>query len=424
MKVGTITEDILEQILEQNNLKDVAAEYGVHFDGNNKAKCPFHKEGATGNLHYYEDNNTYYCFCRTCQAGTRWKDKKNRIPHVLKFSDGFEMEDGGPNVIGFVMNIERCSYVEACVKLMERAGIQIPAAHVNKKLERQKQACFDMNKRFYKALLKDKKMMEYLRERGISEESMLKFRLGVVPKDFEHPVFKTLIAGRLVFGITEPHYTPTKAKTIAMAYRNMTEPRPSGEAKYINDKTSEIYKKGELLYGYNEARRAIRENGYAIVMEGYTDVIISHQSTIENAVATCGTSFTTEQMLLLRKLTKNLYLWYDGDTAGIEAMQASIEEALSHGFRVFVINSAPYDPAELMNKFEQNGKRIKKYIEQNAKPAPEFVASLALDEFDRKVGAARRAALDELMPLMNAIIDPTDKVLFRTMLEDRLGVVL
>jgi DNA primase len=421
VKVGTITDELLDRILEENDLREVAEEYGVVFGANNKAICPFHKE-STPSLHLHTENNTYHCYA--CRAGTRWENKEKRIPHMLHLPDGVTIEDGGPSVIGFVMNMERCSYIEACVILMERAGIPIPKAKVDAKLEKMKQKMTEDNKLFCKTLLKSEKMLAYLDSRGIHRDAIKKWRIGLVPKGYRHPYFGTLLEGRLVFGITEPCWNPKKAKTIAMAYRDMNYEKGSKDhsAKYINDKESEIYKKGQILYGLNEARKAIREAGYALVVEGYTDVIIAHQCGIENTIATCGTSFTDEQMDILEKLTKNIYFWYDGDEAGREAMERTIGRLLARGFKVYVIISTPRDPAEQMNYMGQKGKAIRRYIADKAIPARMFLASSIFEEYDKKLQRLKADMLDELMPIYRLITDDTEKVLFKSMIQERLGV--
>lgn len=425
MKVGTITEELLNRIIEENNLQEVAEEYGITFGANNKAPCPFHKDKSP-NLHYYSHNNTYHCYCATCKAGTRWEDKEKRIPHKLTLPDGVVIEDGGPTVIGFVMNMERCSYIEACVKLMERAGIPIPKGKVNMKLEKMKQKVTDDNKLFCQTLLKDEKMLAYLDSRHISRESIKKWRLGMVPKNFHHDSFGSLVKGRLVFGITEPSWNPRKAKTIAMAYRDLEYAKGSDDhnVKYINDRESEIYHKSSVLYGLNEARKAIREAGYALVMEGYVDVIISHESEVENAVAICGTAFTDEQMDILEKLTKKLVFWLDGDKAGIDAMRKALPRLLARGFRVMVLVSNGRDPAEQMIYMRKNGKAIKKYIAARAIPARIMLAEEAFKDYEIQVQNLKADVLDELLPIMNVITDDTERILFRNMIEERLGVYL
>ncbi|WP_422661658.1 toprim domain-containing protein (plasmid) [Paenibacillus sp. EC2-1] len=423
-KIGTISEETIERIKQENNIREVAAEYGIRIGHNNKARCPFHSEGRTPNLHFYEDS--YHCY--TCKAGTKWENKEKKTPHSLKLPDGKTIEDGGPSVIGFVMNLERCSYVEACVILMERAGIPVPKAKIDHKLEKQKRKTHAMNIEFCKALISNPEMRVYLSKRGIKEESIKTFRLGWVPDGFRHPIFKGRVEGRLVFGLPEDSWDAKKARTTAMAYRAMDEEQEA-DGKYLNDPTSEVYSKSGFLYAFNEARKAIRENGYAIVMEGYVDVILAHQAHVQNAVGTCGTAFTDEQMDKLRKLTDKIVFWYDGDPAGMNAMLSDIERLMAKGFRVFVIDSTPNDPAEIINLLNQDRDRVLKYIADKSVPALQMILRGVVDDFERDTAAAnnliirkKTEALDQLMPVFESITDPSEKVMFKTMISEKIGV--
>lgn len=424
MKVGKLTDENIRQIIEENDLREVAKEYGVEFNETGKACCPFHKDGKNGNLHLYEkkgEDPTYFCFSRKCSAGRKWIDNEKTKPNILTLPDGQEIEDGGPNVIGFVMNIERCSFIEACLILMERAGIQPPKANVNYKDEKLRKKVHARNISYCRTLMGTPHMLDYLEERGIDRESIKKWRLGYIKEDdHSNPLFGEKVAGRLVFGLAEESYNPKKARTVSMGYRTMKDEQP----KYYNDYNSSIYEKRHYLYGLNEARKAIRRAGYAIVMEGYTDVIVSHQSGIENAVATCGTAFTREQMEKLRKLTNKLVFWYDGDNAGYEAMLESIDELLEMGFRVMIIHSPGYDPAELMNKLGQKQKAIQKFIADKARPALQVLAEDALSEYESKMNNMKTEVLDELLPILESITDPSEKVVFKSMISNRLGVQL
>jgi DNA primase len=424
MKVGKLTDEHIRQIIEENDLREVAAEYGVEFNESGKATCPFHRDGKNGNLHLFEkkdEDPTYFCFSRKCSAGRKWNDKEKTSPNILTLPDGQEVEDGGPNVIGFVMNIERCSFIEACITLMDRAGIEPPKAKENYKEERLKSKTHKRNIGYCQNLLSTKHMLDYLKERGIHKESIKKWRLGYIkPTDKSNPLFGEKVSGRLVFGLAGEGFDAKKAKTVAMAYRTMKDEKP----KYINDYNSSIYEKRHYLYGINEARKAIRRMGYAMVTEGYTDVIIAHQAGLENTVATCGTAFTREQMEKLRKLTSNLVFWYDGDSAGYDAMLESIEELLEMGFRVKIVTAPGYDPAEVMNKLGQKAEAIKKFIADKARPALQVIAEESLSEYETKVNAMKTEALDELLPVLNSITDEAEKITFKSMIAQRLGVVL
>lgn len=424
MKIGKITEEHISQIIEENNLREVAKEYGVIFDQSSKATCPFHNDGKNGNLHLYEkkgENPSYFCFSRKCSAGRKWTDHEKTKPNILTLPDGHQIEDGGPNVIGFVMNLERVSFPEACLILMERAGIQPPKAKENYKEEKEKAKTHKRNINYCRTLMDTPRVMKYLEERHITRASVKKWRLGYINEDDKsNPLFGEKVSGRLVFGLAEESFDPKKARTIAMAYRTLKDEHP----KYYNDYTSSLYEKRHYLYGLNQARKAIRRMGYAFIMEGYTDVIISHQAEIENTVATCGTAFTREQMEKLRKLTRNLVFWYDGDSAGYEAMVESMDDLLEMGFRVKIIKSTGYDPAELMVKLNQNKTAILKFVADNAQQALQVIAEESLSQYESKMNTAKIEVLDELIPVLESIQDPTEKIAFRSMINQRLGVSL
>lgn len=430
MKVGKITDELKELIIEQNDLREVAEEYDVVFNSNGKACCPFHDDGKNGNLHIFEKKNehpSYFCFQETCRAGSIWNDKQKTKRHVLNIN-GVEVEDGGPTVIGFVMNIEQCSYIEACVILMERAGIPVPEGRVNPKHERHKKRMTSLNLNYCKNLFRTPEIMSYIKDRGITKASIKKWRLGYIDEDDCSAPMGRKVSGRLVFGLVEETYAD-KPSTVAMAYRTLQDEKP----KYYNDYTVEgMYEKKYYLYGLNNARRAIRQNNYAIVMEGYTDVIIADQCGINNSVATCGTAFTYEQMEKLRKLTRNLVFWYDGDGPGWDAMIEKIPMLLELGFRVKIVAAPERDPAEWMNHLGQDEERIKKFIAKHSSSALQIMIDEGIDIYleykhdknatETQLISARIDALDYLLPILESIKDKTEKIVFRSLIEEKLNI--
>lgn len=437
MKVGKITDELKQQLIEQNDLREVAEEYGVIFNSTNKAKCPFHNDGKTGNLHLYEkhdENPTYHCYASTCSAGTVWADKEKTTRHTLTLPDGEVIEDGGPSVIGFIMNIEKCSFLEACIILAERAGIPLPEGKVNYKEERVKDRTTQLNKKYCKNLFSNPDILQYVYDRGITKLSIKKWRLGYIsPTDTGNPNFGSKVAGRLVFGLKEEAYNTKTAKTAALAYRRMDDTDTS--AKYFNDYTSSVYEKKHYLYGINEARKPMKKAGYGLVFEGYTDVIISHQSGLENSVAICGTAFTDEQMEKLRRITKNLIFWLDGDGPGIDNMMADIPRLLEKGFRVKIVIVHGQDPAEVMNMLGQDEKKVKQFIAKNARPALDVLAEQVIEDYEddvrvlkqkyeAKINEKKVEALDELLPILDSIKDPSERIVFKAMINRNLGVNL
>lgn len=290
-----VTPELRQKIVSLNPITDILQEYGVEIRYDGKACCPFHEED-TPSFHVYEETNSYHCY--GCHAGT--KDKE------LKRKDGTVVNDAGSDVIAFIQNVEGVSFPEACKMLMRRSDIPIPDERIDRRLEKIKDAVTDRNRKYFNQLKKSPDILAYVESRGMDMSDIIKWRLGYTAPNDPTTKYKD----RLVFSIMEDHYKPEKAKSIALAYRKLNDKEPG--PKYINDPNNEVYNKSHVLYGMNYASPNIRKKRYAVVMEGYVDVIISHKAGLNNSVAICGTSFTKEQIKLLRSKTDKLYLWLDG----------------------------------------------------------------------------------------------------------------
>lgn len=400
-----VTQELIEKITAASPIVEVMGEYGmtVRYDG--KALCPFHEED-TPSFHVYEQTNSYHCY--GCGAGQKKK--------TLKRQDGSEVEDGGSDVIGFVMNIEGVSFPEACKILMRRAGIPIPDDKVDIKLEKAKDAVMKRNRHYYCELTKDEDALDYFYSRGLDDEDIKKWRLGFVPHN--DPISK--YKGRMVFPIMEEHYQPDKAKTVALAYRKKDD-REKGP-KYINDPTSDIYHKSEILYGMNFALPHIKKRRRVLVVEGYMDTIWAHKVGLEEAVATCGTSFTDEQMDKLRRYTDQLILWYDGDAGGESATIRVLPDLLARGFSVMVVDSKGEDPADVMRRLEGNPDKLHEFILMNTLPAVQMVIDKATQRYEAIMNKERLKALRKVLPVVNAITRPEEKFNYEHVLKQKLGL--
>lgn len=400
-----VTPELIEKINEASPIAEVMAEYGMTIRYDGKALCPFHEED-TPSFQVYPETNSYHCY--GCGAGTK---KKN-----LKRKDGTEVEDGGSDVIGFVMNVEAVSFPEACKILMRRAGIPIPDEKVDMRLEKAKDAVMMKNRRYYTELIHHEEALDYFYERGLDIEDIKKWRLGFVPHNDQISKYK----GRLVFSIMEEHYRPNDAKTIALAYRKLDD-REKGP-KYINDPSSDIYHKSEVLYGLNFALPHIKKRRRAIVMEGYMDTIWAHKAGLEETVATCGTSFTTEQIKKLRRYTDQLILWYDGDAAGEAAMIRALPDLLQEGFSVRIVDSKGEDPADVMKRLEGDLDKLHEFILLNTKPAVQLVIDKAVQHYEALLNRERIKALRKALPIVESIIRPEEKFNYENLLRQKLGL--
>ncbi|MNQ32108.1 DNA primase [compost metagenome] len=397
-----VTPDMTQEISQRNPIVEVLADYGVtpRYDG--KALCPFHEEDGPSFM-VYSDTNTYHCY--GCGAGSKGK--------TLRHKDGTESVDAGSDVIGFIMNIENVSFPEACKILMRRSGMKIPDDKIDAAAERAKDAVMDRNRRFYNALMKNQDVLDYIAERGMDITDITKWRLGWVPQS--EPGGNR---GRLVFSIMEHHYKPELAKSIALAYRKL-DPNDNGP-KYRNDPHSNVYNKSQVLYGMAHAAPNIRKKRYAIAMEGYVDVILAHKVGLDNSVATCGTSFTDEQVALLRRYTDQLFLWYDGDDAGQNAAFRALPDLLKAGFTVMIVKSRGEDPAEVIQRVGKDA--IVDYIMANSFNAVQLMIDEECTRIEAILNKERTKALNKLLPIVNAIQKPAEKYNYDGVIRKRLGL--
>lgn len=393
-----IPPELKDLIREQNPLREVLADYGIEVRPDGKAFCPFHEE-RTPSFHVYDESNTYYCY--GCGAGTKGR--------VLRLKDGTEITDAGSDVIAFVQNMERVGFEEACRILAKRAGIPLPDRKEDAELERMKESITERNRRYYLELMRMPAVLEYLYERGLDEEDIRKWRLGYLSSPEG--------AGRLVFAIMED-LPGTEAKTIGFAYRYLG--KQEDVPKYKNSPNSRVYNKSHVLYGLNYAMQPIRQKGFALVVEGYFDVILAHKAGLENTVATCGTSFTEEQMAKLRRYTNCVYLWYDGDEAGKVAAVRVLPDLLRHGFMVYFIETPGEDPADFLLRNKLNVSND--ILTEMAKPALHVLFDEELSRYEQVVSQERIKVLQRVLPVLEAVQNPAEKLAYTQLVYGRLGI--
>ena len=181
-------------------------------------------------------------------------------------------------------------------------------------------------------------------------------------------------------------------------------------AKYQNSPESEIYSKKRELYGLYFAKRAIQQQDFAILVEGYLDVISMHQAGIENVVASSGTSLTTEQIRLLGRFTKNITVIYDGDSAGIHASLRGIDMILKEGMNVrVVLLPEPEDPDSFARS--HSAAEVRDYIRDNERDFLDFKARLLLK--DAQGDPIRKAALiGDMVQSIAQIPDPIQRSVY------------
>ena len=284
------------------------------------------------------------------------------------------------NSIGFLMEAEKYSYVEALRWLAAKYNVEIEESETSPEFKQQQQVADSLyiinnfaQKYFTEALLNSEEgqdiALSYLKERGFREDIIKKFQLGYNGEGRDGFTKAALASqysleylqktglvnvrdgnaydnyrGRIIFPI---HNQSGKVLGFGARIIKKNDKAP----KYINTPENEIYVKSKILYGSYFARQAIDKADECLLVEGYTDVVSLHQAGVENVVASGGTSLTPDQLRLIKKYTNNLTIIYDGDGAGIKAALRGLDLALEESLNVkLVLIPDGEDPDSYVNK--------------------------------------------------------------------------
>lgn len=351
-------DETIEEVRERSDIVDVISNYvKLKRSGSNYVGlCPFHNE-KTPSFSVSRNKQMYYCF--GCGAGG--------------------------NVFTFIMEYENFSFVESVKYLAERAGVDLPAEEYSSEVKREadlKTRLYDIYKTaanyyYYQMRTEQgKKAYEYLKNRELSDETIKHFGLGysniysddlyryLKSKGYDDEILHKsgLLTydekrgvhdkfwNRVMFPILDVHN-----KVIAFGGRVMGDGMP----KYLNSPETPIFDKSRNLFGLNIARQSRTRK--LLLCEGYMDVIALHQAGFNNAVASLGTAFTSQQASLIKRYAEEVYLTYDSDQAGTKAALRAIPILKEAGLTAKVINMRPYkDPDEFIKALgkEEYQKRI------------------------------------------------------------------
>ena len=323
------------------------------------------------------------------------------------------------NSIGFLMELEKFSYVEALRWLANKYNVEIEETEMSpehKLLQSNADSLFIINsfaQQFFSDYLFNSDEgrdigLSYLKERGFREDIIKKFQIGFNPGDRDR--FSTaalnaqyniellqksgLVAirdnkpadnyrSRIIFPI---HNQSGKILGFGARILKTNDKAP----KYINTPENEIYVKSKILYGSYFARQAIDKADECLLVEGYTDVVSLHQAGIENVVASGGTSLTQDQLRLIKKYTNNLTIIYDGDTAGIKAALRGMDLALEESLNVkLVLIPDKEDPDSYVNKV--GAAAFNEFINANKKDFVLFQLNVSLK--DAGTDSVKKSAL-------------------------------
>ncbi len=346
---------IIEEIKSRLNIVDIAQGY-IKLEGaggNFKACCPFHSEKSPS-FFVSPSRQTYHCF--GCNRGG--------------------------DLISFVEEIEGLDFSGALKILAERAGVELThqRSGVSKEIKDEREVLYrtlDLATKFYEAVLpKFPEAVEYLKKRGLTDETIKHFRVGFAPDEWRalgdflikkgvseqtmeraglivrsEKGFYDRFRGRVMFPIRD-----SGGRVVAFSGRILKEGEgktlgASAAAKYVNSPETDVFHKSRILFGFYEAKDAMRRGGTAVLVEGQMDLILSHQSGVTNAVASSGTALTEEHIAIIKRFTKNLVLAFDADDAGLSAAHRAIGLALSQDMNVRIAGlPRGMDPADVALK--------------------------------------------------------------------------
>ena len=354
----------------------------------------------------------------------------------------------GGDIFGFVREIEGVEFGDALRILAQRAGVELKRQtpeYVKLRSERERlyEICELATKFFEKQLegsAVGKEAKKYLLGRGITEESIKKWRLGYSPdvwqglSDFltsqsykkeeiekaglaltsEQGSFYDRFRGRIIFPIFD-----LNSQIIGFGGRIFKEKDKTEIAKYVNTPNTLLYDKSRVLYGLDRAKLEMRRRDVCVLVEGYTDVIMSHQAGIANVVATSGTALSPYQLKTLKRYSENLILGFDMDVAGDSATKRGIDLAQSQGFNIKIVRlQAGKDAADIISKNQKDWETA--LVE--AKSILDFYFETAFSAKNPKTPEGKKEISKILLPVLKRIPNQIEKSFWLQKLSKNLEV--
>lgn len=390
--------DILEVISHYIEVKKMGSSY--------KACCPFHQE-KTPSFVVNANKGFYHCF--GCGVGG--------------------------DSIKFVMEYEKLSYVEAIEKLAQLYNVHLEYSQNPQNNDSYK--IMDFMNSYYQTMLKPE-VESYIKQRGITTETKVRFELGFAPQNHEIMAhlqrnminlqdalnlgilgldmengtrrYYARLTQRLIFPIRS-----AQNKIIGFGGRTLT----NHAAKYINSPQTKLFNKSQVLYGYSQAKESIYRLGSVIITEGYLDTLMLHQAGFTNAVATLGTALTREHLPLLAKGNPKVILAFDGDNAGMQAaFKAANLLSVANKQGGVVLFDGGLDPADMVKNGEIE--ELKSLFDSPI-PLIDYVLESILKHYDLQNAVQKDNCLKEALEYLHQL-SPVIQEEYKLWLSQRLGL--
>lgn len=357
--MARIPDEVINQVRSSINILDVVRQrVDLKKSGRNYfGLCPFHSE-KTPSFSVDEEKQIFHCF--SCGRGG--------------------------NVFSFLMELDGSTFPEAVNKIAEEAGIELSDSYqtagvVNSQANQEKRQLLALYKEvseLYHYILTatnaGQEALDYLHQRGITDEMISEFQLGYAPEEKlleayfqEHKVDIALIQksglfidrtdgsmyerfrDRVMFPICDE-----VGRVIAFSGRLLHKDDSKQQPKYLNSPEMLLFNKGKVLFNYDKARQASRDDHQIILFEGFMDVLSAYQAGVKNGVASMGTSLTSEQINLIERIVPKINICYDGDQAGQQATKRAIELITPYSQKITLsvtVLPEQLDPDEFIKKY-------------------------------------------------------------------------
>ncbi len=422
---GLIPDNILEDILSRVDIVELVSGYiPLKRAGRNfKAPCPFHQE-KTPSFMISPDRQIYHCF--GCGVGG--------------------------NAFNFLMQYERMEFPEAVELLAKKTGVRLPEIrqedHQAVSLGAQLAKINELAALFYEQVLvspEGARAADYLLARGIKKEAVKTFKLGFAPEKWDSLInhlraknislsllekaglilskegggYYDRFRNRIIFPIFD-----IKSRPIGFGGRVLLEGHKAGAenspAKYVNSPETPVYTKGKNLYGLNFSKDSIRQEDYAVVVEGYLDFMMPYQEGLNNIVASLGTALTYEQARLLKRYTHNVVMVYDPDKAGEMATIRTLDIFIEEGMNVKVVSLPQgFDPDLFVRK---HGIAALKEKVMHAENLFDYKLKVLKSRYNFKDIEGKAMIASEMLPMINKFKNAVLKTGYLKKLSEELDV--